>query len=477
MIHANLLKIKAGTSQESAVFKASHGWFDNFKKRPGIHCVVRHGKGANADKDAAKDFVKEFGKFVETEGLFWKKMPNRTYITQEEKALPGHKPMKNRLTLLFCGNASEDCKLKPLLIYHSENPRAFKKHNVQKTQLPVMWRSSSKAWVTREYFSEWFNVVFGPSVKSYLEETSLLLKALLIMDNAPAHPPSLQDYMLPEFDFITVKFLPPNTTPPIQPMDQQLQIAKRSTNVFEASFLRNVGVWQRFLRDFVKVLASTFFGGEDVEEELADLEQAEEGEEMTIEYLDDVSEGNNTTVFNLYNKIDAFKKKLILWNKRTQEDNYDMFDSLSDFINSEDLDVKCVNHIVCEHLQALSCAFNEYYPPEEDRRIGNTWIMNPFIDQKTNRLNDFEQEKLIELSSDLMLKTVFESVPVTQFWIKVKTEYPVLYEKAMWILLPFSTTYLCESTFSAMALIKSKQQNRLCYFCLTPCSYQLKSKN
>ncbi|GLV33597.1 hypothetical protein CBL_20296, partial [Carabus blaptoides fortunei] len=293
----------AGTSQESAVFKASHGWFDNFKKRPGIHCVVRHGKGANADKDAAKDFVKEFGKFVETEGfvrkqvfncdevgLFWKKMPNRTYITQEEKALPGHKPMKDRLTLLFCGNASEDCKLKPLLIYHSENPRAFKKHNVQKTQLPVMWRSSSKAWVTREYFSEWFNVVFGPSVKSYLEETSLLLKALLIMVNAPAHPPSLQDYMLPEFDFITVKFLPPNTTPPIQPMDQQLQIAKKSTNVFEASVLRNVGVWQIFLRDFVKVLASTFFGGEDVEEELADLEQGEEGEERTIEYLDDVSE-------------------------------------------------------------------------------------------------------------------------------------------------------------------------------------------
>ncbi|GLV36007.1 hypothetical protein CBL_21388 [Carabus blaptoides fortunei] len=112
---------------------------------------------------------------------------------------------------------------------------------------------------------------------------------------------------------------------------------------------------------------------------------------------------NNTTVFNLYNKIDAFKKKLILWNKRIQEDNYDMFDSLSDLINSEDLDVKCVNHIVCEHLQALSCAFNEYYPPEEDRRIGNMWIKNPFIDQKTNRLNDFEQENLIELSSDWML--------------------------------------------------------------------------
>jgi len=28
-----------------------------------------------------------------------KKMPRRTYITEEEKALPGHKPMKDRMTL------------------------------------------------------------------------------------------------------------------------------------------------------------------------------------------------------------------------------------------------------------------------------------------------------------------------------------------------------------------------------------------
>jgi hypothetical protein len=180
LMHADLLKNKAGTSEESEVFKASHGWFENFKKRTGIQCCG-HEQGASADTDAANDFVTEFRKFVEAEGfvpqevfncdetgLFWKKMPNRTYITQEEKALPGHKPMKNRLTLLFCGNASGDCKVKPLLIYHSENPRAFRKHNVQKTQLPVMWRSNSKAWETREYFSEWFNVMFGPSVKKLL---------------------------------------------------------------------------------------------------------------------------------------------------------------------------------------------------------------------------------------------------------------------------------------------------------------------
>nr|XP_053637313.1 myoneurin-like [Cherax quadricarinatus] len=65
-------------------------------------------------------------------------------------------------------------------------------------------------------------VSFKVNVKSYLEEKNLPLKALLIMDNAPARHPSLQDYVLPEFDFTTVKFLPPNTTPLIQPMDQEV---------------------------------------------------------------------------------------------------------------------------------------------------------------------------------------------------------------------------------------------------------------
>ena len=42
------------------------------------------------------------------------------------------------------------------------------------------------------------------------------------MNNAPAHPPGLEDQLLEEFSFITVKFLPHITTPLIQPMDQQV---------------------------------------------------------------------------------------------------------------------------------------------------------------------------------------------------------------------------------------------------------------
>ncbi|GBN81232.1 Tigger transposable element-derived protein 1 [Araneus ventricosus] len=135
--------------------------------------------------------------------------------------MPGHKPMKDRLTLALCANASGDCKIKPLLVYHSENPTAFKSHKILKEKLQVMWRANPKAWVTSQFFVQWVNLVFGPSVKKYLQENNLPMQALLVLDNAPAHPPNLEDDILEEFKFIKVLYLPPNTTPILQPMDQQ----------------------------------------------------------------------------------------------------------------------------------------------------------------------------------------------------------------------------------------------------------------
>ena len=48
-----------------------------------------------------------------------------SYISKEEKLMPGYKAAKDRLTSLFGGNVSSDLKLK-LLVYHSENPKAVK---------------------------------------------------------------------------------------------------------------------------------------------------------------------------------------------------------------------------------------------------------------------------------------------------------------------------------------------------------------
>ena len=78
-------------------------------------------------------------------GLFLKILPNRTNISKEEKSMPVLKPMNNMITISVCANASGDCKIKPMAIYHSENPRILRSNNAMKSKLPVMRKSCPKS--------------------------------------------------------------------------------------------------------------------------------------------------------------------------------------------------------------------------------------------------------------------------------------------------------------------------------------------
>ncbi|XP_067930250.1 tigger transposable element-derived protein 1-like [Watersipora subatra] len=216
-------------------FKASHGWYERFKRRTGIRPAIRHEEAASSAKKEVDNFVKKFGKLISDEGympqqvfncdetgLFWKKMPHHTSITAKEQKISDHKSMNERLTLAFCANASGDLKIRPLLVCHSKNSSAFKALNIRKGRLSVFRKSNRKVMVTKTIFIEWVNVCFGPAVKKYLEKNDLPLKCLLVLDNAPAHPPDLEDSIHVDFSFIKVLYLPSNTTPPLQPMEQQV---------------------------------------------------------------------------------------------------------------------------------------------------------------------------------------------------------------------------------------------------------------
>ena len=73
-------------------------------------------------------------------------------------------------------------------------------------------------------------------------------------------------------------------------------------------------------------------------------------------------------------------------------------------------------------------------------------------------------EQLVELQSRQLWRNKFENIFLTQFWAELQSKEPNLSDlcwQATKALLPFSTTYLCEAGFSALAMIKTKYRNQL----------------
>ena len=118
-------------------------------------------------------------------------MPSWTFIAQEEKSIPGFKASKDRLTLSSGANVAGDFKLKPMLIYHTENPRALK--NYVKLTLPVLQKWNNKAWMTAPRLTKWFAEYFKPTVENYYSEKRFLSKYYCSLAMHFGHPRALME--------------------------------------------------------------------------------------------------------------------------------------------------------------------------------------------------------------------------------------------------------------------------------------------
>lgn len=74
--------------------------------------------------------------------------------------------------------------------------------------------------MTCNIFKNWFFQQFVPEVRNFLRTQNLPEKALLLLDNAPSHPSA--EELKTSDGHIFVMFMPPNVTPLIQPMDQNV---------------------------------------------------------------------------------------------------------------------------------------------------------------------------------------------------------------------------------------------------------------
>lgn len=169
-------------------------------------------------------------------------------------------------------------------------------------------------------------------------------------------------------------------------------------------------------------------------------------------------QGRDTNLFVLTDKIESWIHKLRLWHNRVSSGDFEAFALLDDFLDEHNISKDDLKPIICEHIDGLIGQFRNYFP---EKASADNWIRNPFVIDTIAVLPLTQQEGLIDISCDESLKASFTGQPLAKFWISVRSEYPELSNAALRKLVPFASTYLCESGFSALTLIKNKYRSRL----------------
>ncbi|XP_003744597.1 zinc finger BED domain-containing protein 5-like [Galendromus occidentalis] len=116
---------------------------------------------------------------------------------------------------------------------------------------------------------------------------------------------------------------------------------------------------------------------------------------------------------------------------------------------------------MAQHLRQLQDQFDDYLPSED--LTDDTWVENPFyvdIHRMPDKLSASEKESLIEVSCDNLLRSIHHQKGTSAMWTAAAVPYESLAMKALKKLVPFATSYLCESTFSHMVFVKTKERSR-----------------
>ena len=117
-----------------------------------------------------------------------------------------------------------------------------------------------------------------------------------------------------------------------------------------------------------------------------------------------------------------------------------------------------LRRVFLRHLSNLELKFKKYFP---ENLSNYESICDPFAQPTPLSFTEQEKEDYLDLTCNNSLKRKFHLVNPTNFWISLNDEYPAWTKKALRMVIPFATSYLCEAEFSAMAVIKSKYRSRI----------------
>jgi hypothetical protein len=172
----------------------------------------------------------------------------------------------------------------------------------------------------------------------------------------------------------------------------------------------------------------------------------------------------NMNILIAKEKLNAFTQKLAIYKERIASKNCANFSLLDDLLTAgagqSQVDQGLLKEVE-QHLEILAASFDHYFGTT-DHDETDSWITDPFLfDNGLLKADDDTKLDLVELQASRKAKMEFNSYTLQEFWCKQLKGYSNLANKALSILIPFSTTYLCETGFSTLLHIKDKKRNRL----------------
>lgn len=172
-------------------------------------------------------------------------------------------------------------------------------------------------------------------------------------------------------------------------------------------------------------------------------------------------QGKGLNMFYYVDKLKAFLEKIDFWINCIQRRNFIIFENLYAIILEYDLPSILLNTLsenIINHLNTLQTELISYFSELTDKNIN--FCTHPFSFGFIFE-NHHDNEELIEFKNDSRMKILYETKDIENFWIEANQTYKNISKVPIKILHCFSSTYLCESAFSALLYIKNKNRSKL----------------
>ena len=158
-------------------------------------------------------------------------------------------------------------------------------------------------------------------------------------------------------------------------------------------------------------------------------------------------QGAQENFITISGKLKGFEEKLRLWSLKVSKSNFGSFPTVDS--NPSKIQIK---QEIGDTLKSLSESFLKYFPNLDVTEM--EWVVNPFAECEAINLEEELEENLIDLRNDLVFKRIFAEKELSEFWTYLNNKFPRLSSKAIELLLPFGSSYLCEHGFSALTEMK-----------------------